>query len=51
MFLGEFPPLPPDVIRALHRRTMDVKVRLADAFWDSVADGAVMVFESWKKTK
>lgn len=49
MFLGEFPPLPPDVIRALHRRTMDAKVRLADQVWDLLAENAVSVFEGWKK--
>lgn len=49
MFLGEFPPLPPDVIRALHRRTMDVKARISDQLWDAFADRAVSVFEGWKR--
>jgi hypothetical protein len=51
MFLGEFPPLPPDVIRALHRRTMDAKVRLVDQAWELMADSAVVLFEGWKKMK
>lgn len=49
MFLGEFPPLPPDVIRALHRRTMDAKVRLADQVWAILADRANTPFEGWRK--
>lgn len=49
MFLGEFPPLPPDVIRTLHRRTMDARVRLSNQVWDIVANNAVSLFEGWKK--
>lgn len=51
MFLGEFPPLPPDVIRALHRRTMDAKVRLADQVWEILSDTSMSPFEGWKKLR
>lgn len=49
LFVGECPELPPELIRALHRRTMAAKARLADQVWDIMADSAVTVFEGWKK--
>lgn len=51
MFLGEFPPLPPDVIRQLHRRTMDIKARAISQVWDLLAESAVTVFEGWKRNQ
>lgn len=49
MFLGEFPPLPPDVVRVLHRRTSEMRARMCDQIWDGIAERAVFVFEGWKK--
>lgn len=49
LFIGEWPELPPELIRALHRRTMAAKVRLADQAWDIMADSAVSIFENWKR--
>jgi hypothetical protein len=49
MFLGEFPPLPPELIEFLRTRTRETRSRVVDYVWDSMAEGAVTLFESWKR--
>lgn len=51
MFLGEFPPLPPDVIQGLHRRTSELRAQMCDQFWDTLASQAVNVFEGWRRPR
>ena len=48
MFVGEFPPLPPELIEYLRTRTRETKARVVDYVWDNMAEGAVTLFESWK---
>lgn len=49
MFLGEFPPLPPELIEFLRTRTRNIPCRVVDYVWDNMAEGAVTVFEAWKR--
>jgi hypothetical protein len=49
MFLGEFPPLPPDLIEFLRTQTRDTRSRVVNYVWDNMAEGAVTVFEAWKR--
>jgi len=49
MFIGEFPPLPPELIQFLHTRTREVKSRVVNYVWDNMAEGAVTLFEGWKR--
>lgn len=46
--MGEVPVLPPDLIAALHKRTRDMRIRVADRVWDFAAGMAVSTFEGWK---
>lgn len=39
MFLGEFPVLPPDVIRELHYRATDMEQRLSQQKWELISHG------------
>jgi hypothetical protein len=47
MFLGEFPPLPEDVIQELRQRTSQARLWVSDQVWDIVASKAVDFFEGW----
>ena len=49
MFIGEFPPLPPELIEFLHTRTRETKRRVINYAWDNMAEGAVTLFENWKR--
>jgi hypothetical protein len=49
MFLGEFPPLPPDLIESLRHQTRETKSRVINYVWDNMAEGAVFLFENWKR--
>jgi hypothetical protein len=47
--LGEYPPLPPALVQELHRQVYLRKARLYDWVWDTMANSAVTVFESYKR--
>jgi len=47
--LGEFPPIPADVVRVLHERTARLRQHTADRTWDAAAVAAVSLFEGWRK--
>lgn len=44
--MGEFPPLPPYLIRELRR---DYRAKLYDWAWQRMASGAVSVFEGHRR--
>ena len=45
MFIGEFPPLPPDLIKALHQQRQTLHSRVINYAWEKVAEGAASFFE------
>lgn len=45
MFLGENPPLPPELIAELRQRTRDTRSWVTEQFWDIVAANTVAFFE------
>jgi hypothetical protein len=47
--MGERPDLPIAVIRELHQRYYHHREALSDWAWQRMADGAVAVFESYRK--
>lgn len=48
MFLGEFPPLPPELIEALHSRVRDNNCRVINYVWENMAEGASFLFDEWR---
>jgi hypothetical protein len=47
MFLGEFPPLPPELIQALHNRVRETDCRVINYVWGNMAEGASCLFDDW----
>ena len=47
--IGEYPPLPPDVVRELRREASAKRARIADKMWSAWAAGQIMIFEGGTK--
>lgn len=46
--MGEFPPLPPQLIRELRGYSQYARHRAADALWDKIAEKSVEIFEGYR---